>query len=84
MLSTGEAIWYIEYLDHARISNWEKFKDEPITLWCVGKIAQENDDFIAVICSGVKDRQPTSQPTYEIILKKAIIFKQLIYIVGGE
>lgn len=81
MISTGEAIFYVEYLDHGLISDLKELKKNPLTLWAVGKIFQESEEFIAVICSGTKHRLPNSKPTYEIIVKSAIIKKELIHIV---
>lgn len=82
MITPGEAIYYIEYFDHGKTYNQptEIFKN-PFKLWCTGKIAEESDDFLAVICSGTIDRKPNTEPTYEIILKSAIITKELIHIV---
>ena len=80
MINVGEAIYYIEYKDHARSNNLERLNN-PFILWCVGKIAKESKEFIAVICSGTKSETPSSQPTYEIVLKSAIIKKEVIYIV---
>lgn len=73
-------IYYFEYIDHGKIYQDPKtvFKN-PLTLWCVGKIAEETKDLMAVVCSGVKDRNPSSQPSYEIIVKSAITKKKLIY-----
>jgi len=81
MISEGEAIFYIEYLDHARVSDLKRLDTKMITLWCVGKIVKESEEFLAVICSGVKNELPSSQPTYEVILKSAIRKKELIYTV---
>ena len=81
MISTGEIIFFIEYLDHGLVSDLENLKEKPLTLWVVGKIAQENDDFIAVVCSGTKHRLPNSKPNYEVIVKSAIIKKEVIHIV---
>ena len=81
MISVGEAIYYIEYKDHARTNDLDRLENGFI-LWCVGKIAKESDEFLAIICSGTKNDIPSSQPTYEIILKSAIIKKELIYVVA--
>jgi len=81
MISEGEAIYYIEYLDHLRSSDLERIDKKPFQLWCCGKIAKDSNGFIAVICSGAKDEIPNTQPTYEIILKSAITKKELIHVV---
>ncbi|MBA7492429.1 hypothetical protein ES702_02979 [subsurface metagenome] len=81
MISEGEAIFYIEYLDHARSPDLNRLESNPVVLWCTGKIAQESNEFLALLCSGVKNEMPTSHPTYEIILKSAITIKELIHIV---
>ena len=78
MISKGESIWYVEYKDHGRVYSLD---DLPLILWCVGKIAKETDDFLAVVCCGTKEQMPSSMPALEIILKSAIIKKELIYIV---
>jgi len=83
MISAGEALYYIEYLDHGLISsNFKEFEKNPLILWACGKIAHENNDFVAVVCSGVKNREPSSKPQLEIIVKKAIITKELIHTVA--
>ena len=81
MISTGEAIYYIEYLDHGLVSDLNAIKKKPLTLWTTGKVFKEDEDFIAVVCSGTKHRLPNSKPTYEIIVKSAITKKELIHIV---
>jgi len=82
MISPGEAIYYIEYLDHGKTSsNPKKIFANPLTLWCVGKVLTESEDFLAVVCSGTKERKPSTEPSYEIILKSAITKQEVIYIV---
>lgn len=81
MISEGTPIYYIEYLDHARSENIKRLESKPFILWCCGTIAKESEAYIAVICSGTKDHLPSSQPTYEIVLKSAIIKKELIFTV---
>lgn len=82
MINSGEVIYYIEYLDHAKIySDPEETFKKPFTLWCVGKIFKESDDYIAVVCSGTKARPPNTEPSYEIVLKSAIIKKEVVHIV---
>lgn len=82
MISVGEAIYFIEYLDHGKVfSDPKEIFKKPLKLWCVGKILSESDDFIAVICSGTIGRKPSTEPSYEIILKSAITKKEVIYTV---
>lgn len=82
MINPGDNIYYFEYYDHGKTWNEPKeiFK-KPFTLWCVGEIHEESKDFIAVLCSGTTEKEPNTQPSYEIIFKKAIIKQELIYTV---
>ena len=81
MISTGEAIFYIEYLDNGITEDLETLDEDPLTLWVVGKIFKESEVFIAVVCSGSKYRLPNVKSTYEVIVKSSIIIKELIHIV---
>jgi len=82
MLSIGDRIYYFEYMDHAKtFGDPSKIMNDPCILWCSGKIFQESDDFLAILCSGTKNKLPSSEPSYEIIYKKAIIKQEEIYIV---
>jgi len=81
MISTGEKIFYIEYLDHGLTTDFEDLEENPLTLWVVGKIFKETEEFMAVICSGTKHRLPSSKPSYEIVVKAAITKKELIHVV---
>ncbi len=79
-LYSKDNLYYIEYLDHMRTDkSLQDLRKNPPILWCCGKIFNEDGDFLAVLCSGIRDRAPSTEPTYEIIFKKAIIKKQLIY-----
>ena len=70
MISSGDKIYYFEYMDHAkRYGNPSRILKNPSILWCCGKIAEESEDFIAVVCSGTKKVKPSSEPSFEIILK---------------
>ena len=80
MFSLGDKIYYFEYVDHAfRYGNPTKLLKDPLILVAVGKIVSDSEDFIAVLTSGTKNVNPSSSPGYEIIYKKAIIKKKLIY-----
>lgn len=81
MISSGEAIYYIEYLDHGLVSDLEKLEKNPLTLWVVGKIFKEADKFYALVCSGTKFREPTSKPYLEVVQKCTIITMELIHTV---
>lgn len=81
MISSGEAIYFIEYLDHGLVSDLNELEKKPLTLWTCGKVFKEEDNFLAIICSGTKNREPNVKSTYEIIVKSAITKKELIYIV---
>lgn len=82
MISPGEAIYYFEYLDHAKsFSDPKEIFKKPFKLWCTGKILTESEDFIAVVCSGTIGRKPNSSPSFEIIVKSAITKKEVIHIV---
>ena len=62
-------IYYIEYLKGG------------VKMAVAGMLYLEQDGFIAVVCSGVKNRQPNTLPTYKIISKSSITKKIPIYIV---
>ena len=82
MINSGEAIYYFEYLDHGKTFGDPKgVLEDPLTLWCVGKIHEESPDFLAVVCSGTKKRLPSSQVSYEIIYKQAITKQELVHVV---
>jgi len=83
MINSGEAIYYFEYLDHGKTFGDPKgVLKNPLILWCVGKIYEQDDNFLAVVCSGSKTRESLkSQVSYEIIYKKAIITQELVHIV---
>jgi len=84
MFSLKDKIFYFEYVDHGyRYGDPNKLVRDPLILVAMGKIVSESEDFIAVLASGTKNKKPSSQPAFEIIHKKCIIKKKLIYEVEG-
>ncbi len=79
-LCCGDSLYYFEYLDHMCTDKFpHDLEKKPPILWCCGKIIKETNNYIVVVSSGIRDRNPSAELTYEIVLKRAIIKNLLVY-----
>lgn len=87
LLEPKDKIWLIQYYDHAVArENIEDVRKKPFILWCIGKILNlddTEDNYYFLVNSGRLYRiQPPLE--YQVIFKKAIIKKEVIYVIPTE
>ena len=80
-LVKDDILYYFEYLDHGRTYESPRaIHDNPLVLWSVGKIVNEDSDglYFAIISCGARNRNYKPE-YYEFIVKSCIIKKVPVY-----